>query len=107
MPDEYDTIYMCRLFEQYKRVMVRGIYAGCGKSYACEEMGKSIKCYLFALLMYWKNYNENGVTLNTFFSVGMQDDDVIVKFDDSVYDVFLFLMKFILQIRRCLQNQEI
>ena len=37
-PDEYDTIYMCKLFEQYKRVMVRAECVGCGKSYACKEM---------------------------------------------------------------------
>ena len=40
VPDEYDTIYMCKLFEQCQRIMVRAEYAGCGKSYACKEMEK-------------------------------------------------------------------
>ena len=38
VPDEYDTNYICKLFEQYRRAMVRGEYPGCGKSYACKEM---------------------------------------------------------------------
>ncbi|MFM7985482.1 MAG: hypothetical protein ACKPKO_39825, partial [Candidatus Fonsibacter sp.] len=38
VPYEYDTTYICKLFEQYKRVMVRVEYAGCGKTYACKEM---------------------------------------------------------------------
>ena len=33
--------------------------------------------------------NEHGVTLHKFLSVGMKDDEVIAKFDDSVYDVIV------------------
>ena len=52
VPDEYDTTYICRLFEKYKRVMVKAEYAGCGKSYACKEMeNEGIKYYLFVLLI--------------------------------------------------------
>ena len=40
MPDEYDMVYICKFLEQYKRVMVRAEFAGCGKSYACKEMEK-------------------------------------------------------------------
>ncbi|MFM7978663.1 MAG: hypothetical protein ACKPKO_05055 [Candidatus Fonsibacter sp.] len=40
VPDAYDTGYICKLFEQYKRVMVKAESAGCGKSYACKEMEK-------------------------------------------------------------------
>ena len=60
VPDEYDTIYMCKLFEQYKREMVRVEYAGCGKSYACKEMENyGIKCYLFVQLIYWRRIIKN------------------------------------------------
>ena len=39
-----------------------------------------------------QNNKENGVTLNTFFAVGMTDDATqrMSKFDDSKYDVILF-----------------
>ena len=92
VPDEYDTIYMCKLFEQYKRVMVRAEYAGCGKSYACKEMEKLGHKVLFVCPTnkLAQNNKEHGVTLNKFFSVGMKDDEVIAKFDDSIYDVIVF-----------------
>ena len=92
MPDEYDTIYMCKLFEQYKRVMVRAEYAGCGKSYACKEMEKLGHKVLFVCPTnkLAQNNKEHGVTLNKFFSVGMKDNEVIAKFDDSIYDVIVF-----------------
>ena len=92
VPDEYDTIYMCKLFEQYKRVMVRAEYAGCGKSYACKEMEKLGHKVLFVCPTnkLAQNNKEHGVTLNKFFSVGMKDNEVIAKFDDSIYDVIVF-----------------
>ncbi|MFM7987471.1 MAG: hypothetical protein ACKPKO_49980, partial [Candidatus Fonsibacter sp.] len=38
VPDEYDTTYICKLFEQYNRVMVTVEYVGCGKSHVCKEI---------------------------------------------------------------------
>ena len=69
--DEYDTGYICKLFEQYKRVMVRAEYAGCGKSYACKEMEKLGYKVLFVCPTnkLAQNNKDNGVTLNKFFSV--------------------------------------
>ena len=39
-----------------------------------------------------QNNRENGVTLNTFFSVGMTDDATqrMSRFDDSTFDVIVF-----------------
>ena len=92
VPDEYDTTYICKLFEKYKRVMVRAEYAGCGKSYACKEMEKRGHKVLFVCPTnrLSQNNKENGVTLHRFFSVGTKNDEVIAKFDDSDYDVIVF-----------------
>jgi len=92
VPDEYDTVYICKLFEQYKRVMVKAEYAGCGKSYACKEMEKRGHKVLFVCPTnrLSQNNKENGVTLHRFFSVGTKNDEVIAKFDDSDYDVIVF-----------------
>ena len=45
---------------------------------------------------------EHGVTLNKFCSVGMKDDEIIAKFEDSVYDVIVVDEMYV-QIFRCLQ----
>ena len=104
VPDEYDTIYMCKWFEQYKRVILRAEYAGCGKSYACKEieiLGRQVLfvCPTNKLAQINK---EHGVTLNKFCSVGMKDDEIIAKFVDSVYDVIVVDEMYV-QIFRCLQ----
>ena len=33
IPDEYDITYICQLIEKHRRVMIRAIHSGCGKSY--------------------------------------------------------------------------
>ena len=85
---------MCDHFEQEKRVMVRAEFAGCGKSFACKAMEARGHKVLFVCPTnkLAQNNLENGVTLNTFFAVGMTDDATqrMSKFDDSAYDVIVF-----------------
>jgi hypothetical protein len=92
--DEWNTEEMCDHFEQQKRVMVRAEFAGCGKSYACKAMEKRGHKVLFVCPTnkLAQNNRENGVTLNTFFSVGMTDDATqrMSRFDDSTFDVIVF-----------------
>ncbi len=75
--DEWNTNEMCDNFEQHRRVMVRAEFAGCGNSYACKAMEQRGHQVLFVCPTnkLAQNNNENGVTLNTFFSVGMMTDD--------------------------------
>ena len=72
--------------------MVRVEYAGCGKSYACKEMEKLGHKVLFVCPTnkLAQNSKNNGVTLNKFFSVGMEEDGIVAKFDDTIYDVIVF-----------------
>jgi len=92
--NEWDVGEMCDHFEQRKRVMIRAEFAGCGKSYACKAMETRGHKVLFVCPTnkLAQNNGENGVTLNTFFAVGMTDDATqrMSKFDDSLYDVIVF-----------------
>ena len=85
---------MCDHFETHRRVMVRAEFAGCGKSYACKAMEARGHKVLFVCPTnkLAQNNLENGVTLNSFFGVGMTDDATqrMAKFDDSKYDVIVF-----------------
>ncbi len=92
VPDEYDTSYICQLFEENRRVMVRAEYAGCGKTYACAYMSNLgysvlIVCPTNRLC---QNSKENSVTLNQFFSVGITENQDMSKFDDSSFKVIIF-----------------
>ena len=52
--DEWDTDELCGYDAQYKRVMVRAEYGGCGKSFSCQatqERGHNV--LFFALLIDW------------------------------------------------------
>ena len=42
---------------------------------------------------------ENGITLNKFFSIGMTEDSKMAKFDDSPYDTIVFDEIFFYNIR--------
>ena len=92
--DEWKTDEMLDHFERERRVMVRAEYAGCGKSFACKAMEKRGHKVLFVCPTnkLAQNNKDSGVTLNTFFGVGMSDDATqkMAKFDDSIYDVIVF-----------------
>ena len=90
--DEYDTDELCDVFEKYKRVIVRADMPGCGKSYACEKMKKRGYNILFVCPTnkLVQNYKNCGVTMNKFFSMGVDLDVMMSKFDSSPYDVIVF-----------------
>jgi hypothetical protein len=90
--DEYDTNEICEVFEKYKRVIVRADMPGCGKSYACEKMKARGHNVLFVCPTnkLVQNYRNCGVTMNKFFSIGVDFDAVMSKFDSSAYDVVVF-----------------
>ena len=76
LQDEYHTTKHCEYGGQHKRVMVRAEYAGCGKSYACEQMKQRghkvlLVCPTNKLA---SNYDEDGCTINRFFGIGLTEE---------------------------------
>ena len=74
------------------RVIVRADMPGCGKSYACEKMKQRGYNILFVCPTnkLVQNYKNCGVTMNKFFSMGVDLDIMMSKFDSSSYDVIVF-----------------
>jgi superfamily II DNA or RNA helicase len=75
--------------------MVRAVYAGSGKSYACKAMEQRGHKVLFVCPTnkLVQNNRESGVTLNKFFGIGMSVDGGMTrlnKFNDKPYDVIVF-----------------
>ena len=67
--DEYDLDKLCGHFEERRRVMIRGEFPGCGKSYACRHMetrGHRV-LYVCPTNKLASNYGDNGCTINKFF----------------------------------------
>ena len=92
LQEEYDVDHLCNLFEEHMRVMVRAEYAGSGKSYCCEQMlhkGHKLS-FVCPTHVSAQKYEENGITLNKFFSIGMTENSNIAKFDDNPYDTIVF-----------------
>ena len=90
VPNEYDTENICKHFFEHKRVAVFGEYPGTGKSWLCEYMS-NLGCNVLVVCPTNNLAQEkNGITLNTFFSVGMTEESQMSKFDDSSYDVIIF-----------------
>ena len=73
LQEEDDVDHICNLFEEHKRVMVRAEYAGSGKSYCCKHMLHKGQKLLFACPtnVLAQKYDEKGITLNKFFSIGV------------------------------------
>jgi hypothetical protein len=65
---------------------------GCGNSYACEKMKARGHNVLFVCPTnkLVQNYKSGGVTMNKFFSMSVDMDAVMSKFDSSEYDVIVF-----------------
>ena len=75
--------------------MIRAVFAGSGKSFACKAMENRGHKVLFVCPTnkLVQNNRESGVTLNQFFGVGMSEDGGVTrmsKFDDKPYDVIVF-----------------
>jgi hypothetical protein len=109
--DEYDVNEICESLEKYKRVMIRAEMPGSGKSYVCEKMKARGHSVLFVCPtnVLVQNYKECGVTVNKFFSMSVEIDDFMSKFDSSGYDVIVFdeiYMSCILKLRKIKQYSE-
>ena len=78
------------------RVIVRADMPGCGKSYACEKMKARGHNVLFVCPTnkLVQNYKSGGVTMNKFFSMSVDYDVMMSKFDSSSYDVIVFEIYF-------------
>ncbi len=65
--NEWSTDELCDLFEKNRRVMVRAVYAGSGKSFACKAMEQRGHKVLFVCPTnkLVQNNRESGVTLNS------------------------------------------
>ena len=90
--NEFDTEELCDIFEAKKRVMIRADYAGCGKSFACKALERRGHKVLFVCPTNKLAQNNlgNGVTLHSFFGIGLNAEQQISKFDASAYDVVVF-----------------
>ena len=93
--DEWNVNELCDMFEANRRVMVRAVFAGSGKSFACKAMEERGHKVLFVCPTnkLVQNNRESGVTLNQFFGVGMSEDGGVTrmsKFNDKPYDVIVF-----------------
>ena len=90
--DEWDCEEMCKIFEEKKRVMIRANLPGSGKSYACEHMKTRGHNVLFVCPTnkLVQQYKAAGITINKFFSIGINANAKMAKFDDSGFDTIVF-----------------
>ena len=71
--------------------MIRAEYAGCGKSFSCKAMeNKGYKVLFVCPTNRLAQNNNNGITLNQFFSVAITEEQKMGRFDDSQYNVIVF-----------------
>jgi hypothetical protein len=82
--------------------MIRTVYAGCGKPYACKEMETWGRKVLFVCPTnkLASNYGDNGASTNRFFFIGMTEDSKMAKFDDSPHDAIVFDEIFFSSVRK-------
>jgi hypothetical protein len=95
--DEYDNEEICKLFEQYKHVILRAEYGGSGKSYACAYMRKLGYNVLFVsptnvlCKELIKDYQIDCITINKFFGFNADGENKFMsKFDSSGYNCIIF-----------------
>jgi hypothetical protein len=89
---EYDTDYLCSLFEEKKRMIIRAELPGSGKSYACEHLEKRGHKVLFVCPTNKLacKYKKRGITINKKFGIGLSDGSRILRFDTKPYDAIIF-----------------
>jgi hypothetical protein len=95
--DEWDSKSICKnVFMKHKLALILGEYAGCGKTHCCKYM----KDMGYKVLFVYPNNKQvkvmntsegiDAVTLNTFFSMGVTEEQRMKKFDDREYDCIVF-----------------
>ena len=69
--NEWDVNELCDLFEAKRRVMIRAVFAGSGKSFACKAMENRGHKVLFVCPTnkLVQNNRDSGVTLNQFLAL--------------------------------------
>ena len=89
--DEWNCDEMCDIFEEKRRVMIRANLPGSGKSYACEHMKTRGHNVLFVCPTnkLVQKYKDAGITINKFFSIGINANAKMSKFDGSNYDTIV------------------
>ena len=89
--DEYDTDKIIEVVKENNPMMIRGLYAGTGKSYICQKMVEKghkvvFVCPTNKLL---QAFEGEAMTLNKFFGINFADAK-LEPFDHSGYDVVVF-----------------
>ena len=89
--NEYDTDAIVEKIVEKRQVMIRGLYAGTGKSYICKRMAELgykvvFVCPTNRLL---QEFEGEAMTLNKFFGISYGDAK-LEPFDYSDYDVIVF-----------------
>ena len=89
--DEYDTPTIVEQIKEKRVVMIRGLYAGSGKSYIPEWMAQNGYRVLFVIGTNNLTQEVSGeaITVNKFFSINFGEEK-LQPFDYSEYDVIVF-----------------
>ena len=89
--DEWDTDAICQDILKYKRVIIRALVPGSGKSYICEKLHEKGHNVLFVCPtnVLVENF-ETSMTTNKFFGISVDLETLMSKFDASDYDVVVF-----------------
>ena len=89
--NEYDTVPIVETIVEKRQVMIRGLYAGKGKSYICKRMAELgykvvFVCPTNRLL---QEFEGEAMTVNEFFGISF-GDAYVEPSDYSEYDVIVF-----------------
>ena len=92
---ERNTEYICQeIVEPKKTLLIKGGYAGSGKSYICEYMQELGRKTLFVCPTneLAEKYGDDGITINKFFGFGISEEEQkhMKRFNASEYDVVVF-----------------
>ena len=104
LEDEYDVNEICEAIQKHKKVMIRALYPGCGKSYAAEHfatMGYKVLfvCPTNKLVQKYSKTKKNtnivnpikSVTMNKFLNMTINNTTTKkVPYDSSGFDVIVF-----------------
>jgi len=90
--NEWNVDEICNNIIKYKHVMIRADLQGSGKTYAAQHMIKLGYKVLFVCPTnkLTQNNGVNGVTINKFFGMTINNEESLTKIDASQYDVIVF-----------------
>ena len=90
--NEWDVDEVCQSIIEHKQVMIRADLQGSGKTYAAQHMIKLGYRVLFVCPTnkLAQNNGVNGVTINKFFGMTINNEESLSKIDASQYDVIVF-----------------